>query len=140
MIESHPLHKLRGFMLRLGAAVATALVLLTSGSSRGGQNAAPPSRRAVSSAPAAMTKDAALTAPQQKKEPENSNLEKTRSDAAELSALANQLRDDLNNMTIDVFPVDVIQKTDKVEKLAKKIKGEANAHLKLNSQRQRATP
>lgn len=57
-----------------------------------------------------------------------SGHDKTRTDAAELSALANQLRDELGKMNINVLSLDVLQKADKIEKLARKIKGEANGN------------
>lgn len=52
--------------------------------------------------------------------------DKTKTDAAELSALANQLRDELSKMNVNVLSLDVLQKTDEIEKLAKKIQGEGN--------------
>jgi len=66
--------------------------------------------------------------PKEKEEPKKSKLEKTRTDAAELSALADQLRDELKNMNVNVLPLDVLEKAQKLEKLAKKIKGEANGY------------
>jgi predicted mannosyl-3-phosphoglycerate phosphatase (HAD superfamily) len=80
------------------------------------------------SSPAAVNNGAAVTTPQQKEEPQKSNLEKTKTDAAELSALADQLRDELKKMNINVFSFKVIEETEKIEKLAKKIKEEANGH------------
>ncbi len=126
MIRSHPLHKLSGLLLPLGAGVVAVLVLLATSPMRSAQNLAPPNNGGVSSPPAAANNEAALITPKQKEEPKKSNLEKTRTDAAELSALADQLRDELNKMNVHILPLDVIQKTEKLEKLAKKIKGEAN--------------
>jgi hypothetical protein len=105
-----------------------------------GQNpASPPTGEAVSP-PAAANDQAARTTPKQQGEPKESNLEKTRTEAAELSALADQLRDELNRITFDIFSLGIIEKTEKVEKLAKKIKGQANGNLKLDSQPRQGTP
>ena len=128
MIRARPLLKFRGFILPLGVGVVAALVLLTTVSVRSAQNPAPPKNGEVLSSPSAVNDQAALTTPKEKEEPKKSNLEKTKTDAAELSALADQLRDELNKMNVNVLPLDVIEKTQKLEKLAKKIKGEANGH------------
>lgn len=127
MIRAGPLLELRGFMLPMVGGVAAALVLLTTVPVRGAQNPAPKNEEALSS-PAAVNNGAAVTTPQQKEEPQKSNLEKTKTDAAELSALADQLRDELKKMNINVFSFKVIEETEKIEKLAKKIKEEANGH------------
>ncbi len=122
MTRSHPLHIL--FTLRLGVGFLIALLWLPTIPGRSAQNAALPNNG--SSPPAVVNSEAALTTSKPKEEPKKSKLEKTKTDAAELSALADQLRDELNKMNVNVLPLDVIQKTQKVEKLAKKIKGEAN--------------
>jgi hypothetical protein len=129
-------------MLALGAgAVMTAFAMLSNASLRGAQNPAPPGNGTALPAPVAVnTKEAAPVVTPPTKPPENPDLEKARSDAAELSTLASQLRDELNKLRFDVLALDVIQKTEKVEKLAKKIKGEASGEVKVNSQRPQPTP
>jgi ssRNA-specific RNase YbeY (16S rRNA maturation enzyme) len=126
MIRTRPLLTFRRLILPLGAGVAAALVLLTTLSLRSAQNPAPAKNGEVLSPPAAVNNQAALIAPKQNEEPKKSNLERTRTDAAELSALADQLRDELKKTNVNVLPLDVLEKTEKLEKLAKKIKGEAN--------------
>jgi hypothetical protein len=118
--------KFRGFTLPLGVGVIAALVLLTTVSMRSAQNPGPPKNGEVLSSPSAVNGQAALITPKPKGDTEQSNLEKTRTDAAELCALADQIRDELNKMNVNVLPLDVIKKTVTVEKLAKKIKEEAN--------------
>lgn len=66
--------------------------------------------------------------PKPKEEPKKTSREKAKSDAAELSTLADQLRDQLNKINVNVLSLDVIQKTEEIEKLAKQIKGEADEH------------
>jgi hypothetical protein len=80
----------------------------------------------VSPPPAANHQAAPITPKQEA--PKKSNGEKAKADAAELSTLADQLRDQLNKMNVNILSFDVIQKTEAIEKLAKKIKGEANEH------------
>ena len=128
MNPTYPLRRLRGLILPLGVGVVAALVLLTSISVRSAQNPAPPKNEEVSPPAAAVKNEAALTPSNPKGEPKNSNLEKTKTDAAELSALADQLRDELKKMNANVLSLEIIEKTQKVEKLAKKIKGEANGY------------
>jgi hypothetical protein len=128
MIRTRPLRKFRGYILPLGVGVVAALVLLTTVSVRSAQNPAPPKNGEVASSPSAVNGQAALNTPTEKQEPKKSNLEKTKTDAAELSALADQLRDELNEMNVNILPLDVIEKTQRLEKLAKKIKGAANGH------------
>jgi len=126
MIRTRPLLKFRGFILPWGVGVIAALVLLTTVSVPSAQNPVPPKNGEVLSSPSVVNGQAALIAPKPKGDTRQSNIEKTRIDAAELSALADQIRDELNNMNVNVLPLDVIKKTVTVEKLAKKIKGEAN--------------
>jgi len=52
------------------------------------------------------------------------NLEKSQNDAAELAALAKGLRDVLNEPNVNVPSLEVINRADKIEKLARKIREE----------------
>lgn len=128
MIRARPILKFRGFILPLSVGVVAALVLLSTVSVRSAQNPPPPKNGEVLSSPPPVNDQSALVTPKQQGEPKKSNLERTRTDAAELSALADQLRDELKQMNVNVLPLDVIEKTQKLEKLAKKIKGEANGY------------
>jgi hypothetical protein len=112
-------------MFPLGVGVVAALVLLTTASARSAQNPASPKNGEALPSPSAVNNQAAMASPKEKEEPKRSGLDKTKADAAELSALADQLRDELNQTNVNVFPLDVLEKTQKLEKLAKKIKGEA---------------
>ena len=100
--------------------------MLTTVSVRSAQSPAPAKNGEAMSPSPAVTNQAVPAASTDKLEPKSPGLDKTKADAAALSALADQLRDELNKMNVNVFPLDVIQKTEEVEKLAKKIKGEAN--------------
>ena len=77
--------------------------------------------------PASTASNQAAAAKPKQTEPKVVPGERAKADAAELSALADQLRDQLKKMNVNVLSLDVIQKTEAIEKLAKKIKGEANA-------------
>ena len=116
---------IRSFILLVLAAVVIVLVSLDSSSLRSERNTLTPknSQEVPNSAPNVAT---APTVPKQKGEARKSNIEKTQDDAAALCALADQLRDELNKMNANVFSLDVIQKTEEVEKLVRKIKGEAS--------------
>lgn len=52
-----------------------------------------------------------------------SNYEKLKQEADELAGLAKSLQDDLDTSNPDVLSLKVVQKAEKIEKLAKKIRG-----------------
>jgi len=128
MFRSAPRLKYRRYILPLGVVVVAALVLLTTESMRSAQNPPAVKNGDAFSPPAVVNDEASLTTSKEKAEPKKSKLEKTKTDAAELAVLADKLRDELNKMNVNVLSLDVIQKTEEVEKLAKKIKGEAYEH------------
>jgi hypothetical protein len=53
------------------------------------------------------------------------NFEKMKHDAGELAALAKALQQELNKSNENILSLDIIDKADKIEKLARKIKGTA---------------
>ena len=125
MNRARPPLRFRGLVFPLGVAVVAVIVLLTTASVPSAQGPAPPKSGEALPTPAAVNNQAAMASPKEKEEPKKSGLDKTKADAAELSALADQLRDELSKTNINVFPLDVLEKTQKLEKLAKKIKAEA---------------
>ena len=125
MISGCPLRKRHGLKGPLGAKALGALILLTALSLWGAQNPNPTKDGMTASAHSEVTDPSATTTPKPKGEPNGSGLEKTRTDVARLAALADQLRDEIDKLNVNVFSLDVIQKAEQVEKLAKKIKGEA---------------
>jgi hypothetical protein len=64
----------------------------------------------------------------QKKDLLKDNFEKMKRDADELADLAKSLQDDLNKSNENVLSLRVVDKADKIEKLAKKIKGVARGY------------
>jgi hypothetical protein len=123
--------RLRGFVFPSGLVVAVSFVLLAVVSLLSAQNPTPPKpgEAVSSSSESGVVKDqATLNTPVQKGEAKKSSIEMTKSDVAELSALADQLRDEVRKMNPNVLSLDVIRKAEKVEKLARKIKGEANGN------------
>jgi hypothetical protein len=114
-----------GFPLPKLAWPVGALILLSVAPVSVAQNpAVPKTGEPVSLSPAANAQ-AAVTAPKQ--EPlKSSPGEQAKADVAELSDLADQLRDQLHRTDINILSLNIIQKTEAIEKLAKKIKGEAN--------------
>jgi hypothetical protein len=53
------------------------------------------------------------------------NFEKMKHDAGELADLAKALQEELNKSNENILSLDIVDKADKIEKLAKKIKGSA---------------
>jgi hypothetical protein len=56
------------------------------------------------------------------------NFEKSKSDAAELAALAKGLREDLDKPDVNVLSLEVFNRAEKIEKLAKKIREETKGY------------
>jgi len=109
-------------------AIVLAAALLLSALGGRAQNPAPPEGPPAGSSPVVVKQLAAPPLAPHRGEDKESKLEKTKADAAELSALADQIRDELNKMNVNVLPIDVIEKAEKVEQLARKIKDEAHGH------------
>jgi hypothetical protein len=63
--------------------------------------------------------------PKQKSDLLKSNFEKMKRDAGELADLAKALQEELNKSNENILSLDIVDKADKIEKLAKKIKGTA---------------
>ena len=61
----------------------------------------------------------------QKRDLLKSNFEKMKHDAKELADLSKALQDELDKSNENVLSLDVVDKADKIEKLARKIKGTA---------------
>ena len=62
--------------------------------------------------------------PKQKQSIVRANFEKSKSDAAELAALAKELCKELDKPNVDVLSLEVVNRVEKIEKLAKKIRDE----------------
>jgi len=63
--------------------------------------------------------------PKQRRELQKSNFEKTKHDADDLAALAKALQEELNKSNQHILSLQIVEKAEKIEKLAKKIKDEA---------------
>jgi hypothetical protein len=116
----------RGLRLPVASGVAATLVLLATAPLWSAQNSTSSNPGEVLSPPTATKNMAAVTTTADKVQPGKTKLERTKNDAAELSALADQLRDELKKLNANVFSLDVFQKTEKVENLVKKIKEDAH--------------
>jgi hypothetical protein len=121
-------------LIALGLLVAASLIWLASPPTRlgAGQDASPPARPAAlpltgQRAQVQQNPDVVLTA-KQKRELLKSRFEKMKDDAAQLATEANDLHEELDKSSVDILSLDVIQKADKIEKLAKKIKDEAKGY------------
>ncbi len=126
MVPTRPLLKLRESVLSLGRGGIAAFILLTAIWVMGGQNPAPTHPGEVAPAAPAVNTSSHLIVPNPPAAAQKSKRERTKADAAELSALADQLRDQLNKMNVHVLSLDVLQKTQAIENLARKIKAEAD--------------
>jgi hypothetical protein len=125
MIPSRRLLNLRAFKLPVRMGGIGVLILLAALSLRGAQNPAPTKNGEILPPPA-VNSQTGLTASQPQQEPGKPKRTKTQADAVELSALADQLRDQLNKMNVNVLSLDILHKTQAIEDLAKKIKAETH--------------
>ncbi len=128
MGRARPTLKFRGFLIFPCLLVVAALILPTTVGLLGAQNPGPTKTGEAATPPSALNNQPTAITSKEKEESKKSGADRTKTDAAELSALADQLRDELNKLNVNVLPLDVLAKTQKLEKLAKKIKGEAYEH------------
>jgi len=63
----------------------------------------------------------------QKRDLMKANFEKMKRDAGQLADLAKALQEELNKSNENILSLDIIEKADKIEKLAKRIKGSAQS-------------
>jgi hypothetical protein len=88
-----------------------------------------PSRRQPQQGPGPTeTAPSVVLSQKQKKDLLKDNFAKMKRDADELADLAKSLQEDLNKSNENVFSLGVVDKADKIEKLAKKIKGTARGY------------
>jgi len=78
-----------------------------------------------SQSPSMQSENPSPLTPKQQRELLKANYAKMKQDADELAALAKALQEDLNKSNENVLSLDVVDKADRIEKLAKKIKNAA---------------
>ncbi len=125
MGRTRPALKFRGFLIASCLVVVATLVLPATVRLQSAQNPGPTKAGEAAAPPSALNNQPTAITSKEKEESKKSATDKTKTDADELSALADQLCDELNKLNVNVLPLDVLAKTQKLEKLAKKIKGEA---------------
>ncbi len=122
---SFPAALIFGFALLAGSAIA---LNPSSGQAAGnpGQThlPAPQSQQIQPPNPGADMNPSPLT-PKQQRDLQKANFAKMKQDADELAALAKSLQDEVNKSNANVLSLGVVEKADKIEKLAKKIKNSA---------------
>jgi len=87
----------------------------------------PPRQSSVGLPPDENNSSPSLT-PKQKQELLKSNFEKMKQQADELAELAKSLQEDLDKSNVNVLSLKVVDKAEKIEKLAKRIKDSAKGH------------
>ncbi len=145
MFRVCPLRKLRGNIFPLGVAVVSSLVLLIgltdltphTASAQSQQRAG--AERVMQTAPknvlhtlSELPDDSPPTAngsPHPPSAKQNQSImqarfEKSKNDAAEMATLAKDLRKELNKANANALSLEVVNLADRIEKLAKKIRGE----------------
>ena len=78
----------------------------------------------VTDDPLATGNDNTQLTPRQRQYILHANFEKSKNDAAELAALAKQVREELNKPSAQGLSLEALARIDKIEKLAKKIRDE----------------
>jgi hypothetical protein len=121
-----------GCLFRQGGCLRVAVVgllgFLTCGAGSAGLAAQPAHPISALRAQAVQTEEneptRALSA-KQKQDLLKSNFERMKRDADELATLAKSLQDDLNKSNEHVLSLQIVEKADKIEKLARRIKSVA---------------
>lgn len=115
------------------AAIASVLVSLPPSQSAAGVQA--PSTTASQAVPTQNhfpteppRDDSSTPSPKQKREILKSNFQKMKENAEDLAAEANALRDALEKSNANILSLDIVQRAEKIEKLAKKIKDGAKGY------------
>ncbi len=83
-----------------------------------------PSQSQIHDVPSPSQNDAPQPLKDKQKAILKANFEKTKNDAAEMASLAKDLREELNKPNADALSLEVVNLADKIEKLARKIRGE----------------
>src|SRR5208282_2117164 len=131
MIRSHWFARLRGIILCWGLLIT--LTCLTPAPAPAQSSDSPPhSGRGRSGGPNDSLAGSNVLPPpmsaKQKQSIMQANFEKSKSDAAELAAMAKRLREELDKPNADVLSFQVMNRIDKIEKLAKKIRDETKGY------------
>ena len=132
VVRSHGFYRARGVILLWGLLLTFTCLppALTSAQSQqnppphGGRSGTPMPDESVNS----RTEIPESMSAQQRQSIMRANFEKSKSDAAELAALAKRLREELEKPNISVLSPDVINRADRIEKLAKKIRDETKGY------------
>gem|GEM_PF-625366 len=115
----------------IGALVVVLLLAATAWPAYSAQSALPQApglagtSQAPRPAPDLNPDDQSPLTPKQQREIMKSNFEKMKRDANELAGLAKSLQQDLNKSNQNVLSLKVLDRAEKIEKLARKIKTEA---------------
>ncbi len=126
MLRSHDFARLRGIILSWGLLITFTCLMPAPAPA---QSSVPGTQSTSHHALSAIPDSSRDEVPQplsanQKLSIMRTNFEKSRSDAAELAALAKGLREVLNKPNVNVLSLEVINRAEKIEKLAKKIREE----------------
>ena len=98
---------------------------------RGGleKSALSTNQRGLSTVPTSDTTDHDDSlSPQQKQALKQANFAKAKSDTSELAVLARELREELNKPNVDVLSREVLNRTQRIGKLAKKLREETKPY------------
>jgi hypothetical protein len=128
MARSHGFARLRGMIFSWGLLLTLTCLTPALTTAQSQQNSQPHGARAATPLPDdssnTRTEIPEAMSAKQRQSIMRANFEKSKSDAAELAALAKGLREILDKPNINVLSPDVINRADKIERLAKKIRDE----------------
>lgn len=101
---------------------------MVSGSAFGGADPAPPTTQRRDPALVLEKESTAQISRKQQQKILKYNFEKMKQDVDELAALAKALQDELDKTTENMLSLELVEKADKIEKLAKRIKNNAKGY------------
>jgi len=135
LTRSHGFARQGGFVLSWGLLIALTCLMPARafGQSSANQNPATvwdqrPSPTRVHAAPSISPDDTPPPLTDKRRALLKANFEKTKTDAAEMATLAKELRTALDKPNADAYSLQVVNLADKIEKLAKKIRGEMQGY------------
>jgi len=133
MIQSQCFARLRGVTLSWGLLIAVTCLTPAPAPAQSPQITQPPGTQTSGHHPQSTVPDDLLSfrysvpppmSAKQKLSIVHANFEKSKSDAAELAALAKELRKELDKPNVNVLSLEVRNRLEKIEKLARKIREE----------------
>ena len=128
MIRSPWFARQRAIILSLGLLIAVTCLTPPPASTQTGTNALQQEAERIHRNQSGTYENTAPALSDKQKRIMQANYEKSKHDAAELAALAKELREELNKPNVNGLSAEIVNRAEKIRKLAKKIRGETDVY------------